>query len=392
MGAFAHRGTKIFISTGEASGDLHGSYLARAIKAREPGASVTCLGGPLLERAGVDIVVDNRDMAVIGISEIVRHLKSIYRAWQKISSHIVCDRPDVVVLIDYPEFNFKLARLARRHGIKVFYYIGPQVWAWRSGRVNTLRRLVDEMAVILPFEASFYERRGMAARYVGHPLLDVLAKAPSVEDSRARYRCGLSGLVVGLLPGSRPSEIRLVLPVLMQAARLLHGVLPDISFLLPAAPSLDCELLKKEIASLDVPVRIVSGDTYGAIRASDLVLATSGTVTLETAILGTPMIIVNRVSNFTYYAGRNLIRVKYVGLPNLVAGRSIVPELLQEEARPELIAREALKLLADPERMEAQSRELALLRSRLGPAGVADRVARLVLASAGSGKAESVRR
>jgi lipid-A-disaccharide synthase len=321
-------------------------------------------------------------MAVVGISEVARHLKAIYLAWRKIKTHIVQSRPGLVVLIDFPDFNFLLARLAKRHGIKVLYYISPQVWAWRSGRVHTLRRLVDEVAVILPFEAAFYERYQMAVHYVGHPLLDVLADALPREECAERYHPSSSAVLVGLLPGSRRSEIRLVLPVLMRAAIRLKISLPEVSFILPAARSLDRRLLEEEIGSWGLPVRIVFGDTYGAIGACDLVLATSGTVTLEAAILGTPMIIVNKLSRFSYYAGRHLVKVKYVGLPNLIAGRCIAPEFIQERARPELIAHEALTLLTRPEALERQRVELSAIRSRLGPAGVADRVARLVLTTA----------
>lgn len=383
MGAFTGDGIKIFLSAGEASGDLHGSYLVKAIKAHDPRARVTCLGGPLLRQAGAAILVDNRDLGVVGIFEVARHLKAVFHAWQRIKAHILRDPPDIIVLIDFPDFNFLLARLAKRQGIKVFYYICPQVWAWRSDRARTLSRLVDEIAVILPFEADFYERYKMKVRYVGHPLLDVLADAPSKEESFKRYRSNRSAPLVGLLPGSRRSEIRLVLPILMQTATLLRKSLPGISFILPIARTLDPDLLQEEIDHWHLPVRIVSGDTYGVIRASDLILATSGTVTLEAAMLGTPMIIVNRVSPFTYYVGRRLIKVKDVGLPNLIAGRRIVSELLQDEARPELIADEALALLTRPELLQRQRNELARLSSHLGPHGVADRVARLVLATAG---------
>ena len=370
---------KIFISAGEASGDLHGAYLARALRTLAPASRITCLGGPRLEAAGAEVLADNRELSVVGISEIFRHLKVILGAWKTIRTHLVQDRPDIVVLIDYPEFNIRLARVARRLGIKVFYYIGPQVWAWRGGRVRTLKRLVDEMAVILPFETAFYERRDMRVHFVGHPLLDVLRNAPSRSEAGARYRPSGTSPVLGLVPGSRHSEVRALLPIMLDAVAILSKEIPDLSFLIPVADVLDPAPFEAEVVRRGLPVRIVSGDTYGVLRACDLAITASGTVTLETAILGTPMIVVYRVSGLTYHLGRDLIKVKHVALPNLIAGRMIVPELLQQDARAETIAAEALALLRNPRKQEKQKEELAALRQGLGNEGVAGRVAAMVL-------------
>lgn len=333
----------------------------------------------MLRQAGAEILVDNRDIAVVGLFEVFRHSRTIYQAWKTIKSHLLGQRPHVAVFIDFPDFNFLLARLARRLGSKVFYYISPQVWAWRSGRVRSLERLVDQMAVILPFEADFYARYGMKVSYVGHPLLDVLAEEQPPEAGRGPYPREKGGSIVGLLPGSRQSEIRSLLPLLLEAAVSIRQRLPNTTFLLPVAESVDRQELASILDRWKLPVRLVSGDTYGVIRACDLLLTASGTVTLEAAILGTPMIIIYRVSALTYYAGRHMIRVKYVGLPNLIAGRIIVPELLQWEARAERVAGEALALLNSPDRLRRQREELATIRSKLGTPGVADRVADLVL-------------
>ncbi|HOV86013.1 MAG TPA: lipid-A-disaccharide synthase, partial [Syntrophobacteraceae bacterium] len=289
------------------------------------------------------------------------------------------ERPDPVVLIDFPDFNLLLARLARRRGLRVFYYISPQVWGWRTGRVRTIRRLVDRMAVILPFEEEFYRRHGFKVHYVGHPLLDVLAHAPSRSRAQERYRTGEAGPVVGLLPGSRRSEIRSLLPILLETAALLRQRFPHILFLLPVAPGLHREEIEERASEASLPLRVVSGDTYGVIRACDLVLAASGTVTLETAILGTPLILFYRVSNLTFNAGKHLVRVPWAGLPNLIAGKMIVPEFIQDRARPDLIAAEAASFLDDPARLEAQRRELEAIQHQLGEPGVARRTARLVL-------------
>lgn len=338
----------------------------------------------MLKRAGAELLLDHRDLSVVGLFEVFRHSRVIFQAYQKIKAHLIRERPQVSVLIDFPDFNFLVARLARNIGSRVFYYITPQVWAWRSSRVRTLKRLADDAAVILPFEAEFFSRYGMEVDFVGHPLLDVLQEAtrskPEGEEQHSRES---SKFLVGLLPGSRSSEIRSLLPILLDAAKIIQKDLPGIAFLLPLAPAVDLGQIEKQMAGCDLPVRIVQGDTYGVIRACDLILTASGTVTLESAILGTPMIIIYRVSNLTYYAGRNLIRVDFVGLPNLIAGRSIVPELLQKDARPEAIAAEALDLLRHPNRLDQQRRDLATLRAQLGTPGVADRVAELVLMRAG---------
>jgi len=379
MGSFRTNTIRIFLSAGEASGDLHGSSLVRAIKSKNPAASISCLGGPLLQQSGAELLVDSRDLAVVGLFEVLRHSKTIYRAWRKIKAYLTEQRPHIVILIDFPDFNFLIARLARRLGCRVFYYISPQVWAWRSGRVHSLKRLVDHMAVILPFESRFYEQFGMKVSYVGHPLLDVLGEQPAGRSERFRWGTDRCGAVVGLLPGSRYSEIRAMLPLLLQAAALMHGEMPDISFMLPVAVSLDRSIIESEVTDWELPIKVTSGDTYEVIRACDLILTVSGTVTLEAAILGTPMIILYRVSPLTYYAGRHLIQVKQVGLPNLIAGRPVVPELLQKDAQAERLASEALALLKQPQLLARQRRDLSAIKGQLGAPGVADRVADLVL-------------
>jgi len=286
-----------------------------------------------------------------------------------------------MVLIDFPDFNLLLARMARRLGIKVFYYISPQVWAWRSGRVRTIKRLVDDMAVILPFETEFYGRHNMNVHFVGHPLLDVLAALEPIEEVKSRYRLSHPGHLIGLLPGSRRSEIRSLLPIFLDTAELLQRQMPGCSFIIPVAPSLDPSVFEDELSMRDLPLRLVAGDTYGVVRSCDLLLTVSGTATLEAAILGTPMIIINRVSSLSYHLGRRLIRVRHIGLPNLIAGRQIVPEFVQNDARPQRIADEAGRFLEHPELMERQRLELRRTKNQLGESGVADRVARLVLQS-----------
>ncbi len=372
---------RVFLSAGEASGDLHGSCLVRSLVAQAPNIQVTCMGGPLLERAGAGILVDHRCLSVVGLSEVAGHFRAIFRAWRTITSYLRRNPPHIMVLIDFPDFNLLLARMARRLGIKVFYYISPQVWAWRSGRVRTIKRLVDDMAVILPFETEFYGRHNMNVHFVGHPLLDVLAALEPIEEVKSRYRLSHPGRLIGLLPGSRRSEIRSLLPIFLDTTELLQRQMPGCSFIIPVAPSLDPSVFEDELSMRDLPLRLVAGDTYGVVRSCDLLLTVSGTATLEAAILGTPMIIINRVSSLSYHLGRRLIRVCHIGLPNLIAGRQIVPEFVQNDARPQLIADETRRFLEQPELMERQRLELRRIKNQLGESGVADRVARLVLQS-----------
>jgi lipid-A-disaccharide synthase len=374
------RPISIFISAGEASGDLHGAGLARALLSRAPEARISCLGGSHLQQAGARLLVNNRDIAVVGVAEIARHVKSIVQAWRTLSHHLAAERPALAVFIDFPDFNLMLARKARRLGCKIFYYISPQLWAWRSGRVRTLRRLVDRMAVILPFETEFYARHGMKVEYVGHPLLDSLTPEPSRETACRLYRPEDASLVVGLLPGSRSGEIRALLPTLLRAAEIIQAAVPTVSFILPAASTISEGFLEQQVRAMaSIPVRVIAGDTRSVISACDLILTASGTVTLEAAIIGTPMVIFYRVSKLSEPIGRLLIKARFAGLPNLIAGRAVAPELIQNDFQPQRLADTALDLLRHPQHLDDQRRELAAVRRQLGEPGVADRVARLAL-------------
>ncbi len=282
---------EIFISAGEASGDLHGSHLARAIWSIAPQTRICCLGGPHMQAEGVSVVVDNRSLSVVGATEVAAHIRAIYGAWVKIRSHILATRPALVVLIDFPDFNLFFAKFAKKAGAKVLYYISPQIWAWREGRVNTIRRLADRVAVILPFEKGFYASHGVDVDYVGHPLVDIMAGLPDKTQCDRLYH-NFSGPLVGLLPGSRRSEVKLLFDILMEAARIILRSLPAARFIIPVASSLDTRDMESWAARWSLPVQFVYNDTYGAIRACDLILTASGTVTLEAAILETPMIVV----------------------------------------------------------------------------------------------------
>jgi lipid-A-disaccharide synthase len=290
----------------------------------------------------------------------------------------------VVVLIDFPDFNLFIGRFAKKIGARVFYYISPQIWAWREGRVKTIRRLVDRMAVILPFEKDFYASHGIDVDYVGHPLVDIMADAPDKIQCDRLYREPGKSLV-GLLPGSRRGEVDSHFDLLMDSARIISKSVPAVGFIIPVAPSVDALDIEHRAARWSLPVRVVSDATYSAIRACDLILTASGTVTLEAAVLETPMIVVYKVSKLTRRLGKLLIRTKFAGLPNLIAGRTIVPEFVEEEPTAPRVAECAVRLLSTPDLLDAQRRELGRIHGRLGVPGISGRVARLVLDTAEPG-------
>jgi len=368
---------KILIVTGEASGDLHGSKVARALKDLSPDVKIFAMGSERLRLAGAEIVADSSSLAVVGLTEVFTRLRTILRALASLKAFLRREKPELALLIDFPDFNMRLARTAKKLGIPVLYYIGPQVWAWRSGRVKSLARLVQKMAVIFPFEVPFYEGAGVAVEFVGHPLLDVLQgwEAARKEDGKKEFA---GNPIVALLPGSRGREISSLLPAMIEAAKILKEKKPEARFLLPLAPTIGREEVERLLGGFPA-VTIIEGKTYEAVSAADVAIVASGTATLETALLGKPMVIVYRVSAPSYWIGRMLIRVKCIGLANIVAGRKIVPELIQKDASGEKIAAEALKILSDSNYREALAAELATVRGKMGNAGAATRVARMAL-------------
>ncbi|MDR3567134.1 MAG: lipid-A-disaccharide synthase [Syntrophobacteraceae bacterium] len=372
---------EIFISAGEASGDLHGAGLARAILSIAPQTRLSCLGGPHMSAAGVTVIVDNRKISVVGISEVFAQMRSIYGAWVKIRSYLLANRPSLVVVIDFPDFNLFLARFAKRIGARVFFYISPQVWAWRENRVRKIGRLMDGMAVILPFEKDFYASHGIDVDYVGHPLADSMNGLPDKAECDRVYH-DFEGPLIGLLPGSRRKEIERFFDMLMEAGRIIRTSFPDARFIMPVASSIDAREVENRAACRALPVRVVTSDTYRAVRACDLILTKSGTVTLEAAILQTPMVAFYKVSRLTKRIGELLATTNFIALPNLIAGRQIVPEFARREPTGQLLAECALGLLKSPGLLEEQRLELGRIRDRLGSGAISEKVARLVLDTA----------
>jgi lipid-A-disaccharide synthase len=372
--------TRILIVAGEASGDLHGARLVTALKRLRPHLVVDGMGGAHMREAGVNLLADAGATAVVGLTELWEKRRVLREALQRLRGHLRTVRPALLVCIDFPDFNLLLARAAHRLGIPVCYFVSPQVWAWRRGRVRTIRRLVKKMLVLFPFEETLYRSAGVDVTFVGHPLLDILADVPPRGACRGALGIPEDSQALGLLPGSRQAEVRRHLPLLLQAASLVAASRPDLRLLLGLAPTLDRQVVEAAVAASGLQITVLPGRTYEVMRAADLLLAVSGTVTLEAAILGTPMIITYRVGSLTWLLARLLVRVRYAGLPNLVMNDAIVPELIQPDATPARLAAVAEEMLDSPARQTQMRAALAEVRARLGMPGAAERAAREVVA------------
>jgi len=333
-----------------------------------------------MREAGVDLWADAGNMAVVGLTEVLSKLRVILSVMSRLKKSMRFQKPDLVILIDYPDFNLPLARSAKKNGIPVFYYISPQVWAWRRGRIKTLGRVVDRMAVILPFEEPLYRKSGVDASFVGHPLLDAVRVSSSRRETLRRLGLRDNVTTVALLPGSRKGEVTRLLPGMLKAVRLIAGKIQPVQFLLPLADTLDPAWVESRMQGVYAPeIRLVRGATYDAVAAADAAVVVSGTATLETALLGTPLIVIYKVSALSYLIGRMLISVDHIGLVNIVAGKTVAPELIQHQANPERIAAEVLAILGDADRRRIIKEELLQLREKLGRPGAARRAADMAL-------------
>lgn len=365
---------------GEASGDLHGAALCRALRAQASGVRVFGLGGSQMAGAGMELLADIRETAVIGFSEVVRRLPAIRRIYRRLVAALVNERPDVVVLIDFPGMNLRLAGAARGAGIPVVYFIPPQIWAWAPGRLRTIQRRVSLVLAVLPFERALYERVGVPVEFVGHPVLDTLADLPNRSAARGQLGLDERTLVIGLLPGSRPQEIRHMMPLMREVAGRVASVHPRARFVVGLAPTVQRADVEPYLSG-GPAITVVADRTHAVMRASDLLLVTSGTATLEAALLGTPMVVCYRVSLLTEWLGAPMVRVPWISLTNLILGRAVVPEFYwRRDVTPDRIAGAVLGLLASPDALAAQRRAFTELADELGQPGVASRAARYVLA------------
>ncbi|MFO7984033.1 MAG: lipid-A-disaccharide synthase [Desulfuromonadales bacterium] len=369
---------RAMIVTGEASGDLHGAHLIRAAGDIDPGLSFFGVGGRLMEEAGCEILIPGEELAVMGLVEVLGHFPVIWRAFNRLKKVLHGpDKPDMLILIDFPDFNLRLARQAKAAGVPVLYYVSPQVWAWRRGRVKKIAAVVDRLAAILPFEPDFYRDEDIEVEYVGNPLTDEARTTRDRSSFLAEHGLEPDRPVVGLFPGSRRNELRYIFGTIVDTAQLLHRKNPELQFLLPVASSLRIEEIEEYLAGRDLPVTLVQDNVYDAIGACDAVVTVSGTATLQTALIGTPMAILYKMSPLTYAIGKRLIKVPHIGLANIVAGRRVVAEFIQDEANPQAVAAEILRLLEDEGYRRQVKEGLKLVRERIGDPGCSERVARM---------------
>jgi lipid-A-disaccharide synthase len=371
---------RILIITGEASGDLHGANLAKALKALDPQVSLAGIGGAAMQAAGVQLVRNIGQFDIIGmvgplaLAAVVRRFLAMRRLFRS-------EPWDAVVFIDHPGLNLRYAYFAKAAGLRVLYYIAPQVWAWRPGRIHWIKRRVDHVMVILPFEKAVYDREAIPCTFVGHPLLDVVAPQYDRDNLKIRFGLERGGRVIGLLPGSRSGEVRALLPIILDAAAQLSRRDPKTQFILAQASTIQDNLLRSLLRDSPVSVTVIKEQASEVMAVADLVLVASGTATLQAAVVGTPMVLLYRTTVFTYWLAWLLIRVKWIGLVNLVANRSVVPELIQSEATSQRLYEEAVRILDDQAVYDDMKQNLKKVRAALGEPGASMRAAEVVLAS-----------
>lgn len=370
---------KIFIIAGEASGDMHGAHLAKEIKSMDGSIKMYGLGGEEMQKAGVEVLYNLVDFAVVGFIEVLKHYGEFKKIFYNLLDRIEKERPEAVVLIDYPGFNLRLAKKLKEKNIKVIYYISPQVWAWGKGRIRLIKRCVTKMIVILKFEEDFYKRYGVDATFIGHPLLDVVKPGMSKRDFMKTCNLPEDLKTVALLPGSREKEVERILPVSIKTAEIISQKLKDVQFIILRAPTVKQKIFDECLQKTSLHIKIIKDKTYDGINASDLVIAASGTATLETAILNRPLIILYKLSFPTWLIIRCLLRIRNVGLVNIVARKLIMPEFIQFKARPARIAHQAIDMLTNKELIVKMNKDLLELRELLGSVGASRRAAKIVM-------------
>jgi lipid-A-disaccharide synthase len=367
--------SKLMIIAGEPSGDLHGGQLVAELRRLRPDLEIFGVGGDRMQAAGMELIYHIRDFSFMGFWEVLGHLPFVRRAMLRLKGLLTERKPEAVVLIDYPGFNLRFARIARRAGAKVAYFISPQVWAWGGGRVRRIRKLVDRMLCILPFEEEYYRRLGVPAVYVGNPLLDLARPDLSREAFCCQHGLRADRPLVGLLPGSRKQEVERILPVMLKAGELLKEARASLQFAVGLAPSVEEKMVRRLMQKCSLEPVLISNQSYDLMAHSQLILTASGTATLECGIIGTPLIIIYKTSWASYLLGRMLVKVPYIGLVNLVAGRKVVPEFIQHEARPGAVFLMAQMLLAEGRPRQAVKHELSRIPAVLGQPGASARAA-----------------
>lgn len=369
----------VLFSAGESSGDQHAAHMFQELRKQSPNIHGVGMGSSKMRQAGIDIRFDSSGIGVIGLVEILKHYAEIKRALKLMKQIISNEKPDLLVCVDYKEFNLKLAQFAKRLGVKVLFYVSPQVWAWRPGRVVTYGKAIDMMAVIFPFETAYYDAKNVPVRYVGHPSVDKVHPLRSKQEDFESFGLNPEHPVVGVLPGSRANEIKRILPVMIQAVSILAERHPELQFLLPQADSVSDEDLQKHLHDCPVPIKVVKQQPYDAIQCCDAIMTTSGTASLEIALLQVPMVIAYRLSPLTYWLGKQLIKIPFIGLPNIIAGHAIVKELIQNSLTANSLAVEIGLLLNDVEYRAICLQGLKLVKTGLGEGGGSKNMANLAL-------------
>ena len=369
----------VMILAGEASGDAHAAEFVNELLALRPDLQISGMGGKAMTGAGVNLFFDSSIIAVVGLFEVLRHWRDIKRAMAVVRERMEKTRPQLLVLVDYPEFNLKMARHAKSLGIPVLFYISPQIWAWRPKRIHKIGRLIDHMAVIFRFEKQYYEKAGIPVTFVGHPLVGKVTAGVNPAALRARLDIAEDARVVGLFPGSRHSEISRLLPLMFATARRMQAQDSSLRFLLPVASTRDFDAISRQARASGVDIRVTSDDVYGVIASCDAIVTCSGTVTLEVALLGVPMCIVYKMAPLSFLILKRLVTIPHIGLVNIVAQRAVVRELLQGDASPEAIAQELQHLLDDEDYRATIAEGLEMVRRNLGSGNGALNMAELVL-------------
>ncbi|MFT4730450.1 MAG: lipid-A-disaccharide synthase [Granulosicoccus sp.] len=376
----SHKNLSIMVSAGEASSDAHAAHALDALRAQGVAFESFGMGAGALGKCGTELVVDCRDLAVIGFVDVLINYPKFLKRLRKLREHLQERKPDLLLLVDYPDFNLKLAETAKSLSIPVLFYVSPQVWAWRAGRVPRIGSLVSHMAVLFPFEVDIYEKHGIPVTYVGNPVVADAVSALSAVEARELMGLNPKNPVVTLLPGSRTGEIKRNLPPMLESARLIAASIPDCQFLLPIAPTLDQSLIQQTLGS-DSPANLhcTTKDSRGAMRAGNVALVASGTATLETALIGTPMVVMYIVNKINYAIMKRLIKIPDISLVNIVAGKRVVPEYIQADATPQAMATDVLSLLRDEPRRTVMLDELNRVKRLMGDAGASKRVAQLIV-------------
>jgi lipid-A-disaccharide synthase len=367
------------ISVGEASGDLHGASIAAELKKIKPNIKLFGMGGKAMREAGVELSHDFADLDVMGFVEVIKNLPRFFRLRDELVEIMKKERPDVLLIIDYADFNMRLAKCAKQLGIPILSYIPPSAWAWRKGRAKSMAKLVNKIASIFPFEAEVYRKAGADVNFVGHPLLDIVKPSMNKEEAYQFFAASPDEPIILLLPGSRKQEITSLLPIMLESAEKILQENPSCQFFLPVASTISREMLQSILNSYKVKVHLTSGNIYDLMNIADTAIAASGTVTLEAAILGLPVVVVYKMSAITYFIGRLLVKIPHISLPNIVMEERMIPELLQDEVTAEKVAKEAMRLLKTNPYGQTVRTKLQLMKEKLGLSGAVRRVAEEVL-------------